>query len=73
MAPAAKQPEADRSTCSPCRGTGRVISNLGGEPHELPCPWCGGSGRFEAGRNAQQSPAEGNTAAERDSPAERHK
>jgi len=28
----------------PCRGTGRVISKLGGEERTLPCPWCEGSG-----------------------------
>lgn len=49
--------EEDRSVCSPCRGTGRLVSNLGGEPHEVACPWCGGTGRFEAGRDAQQRPA----------------
>ena len=31
--------------CSACRGTGTVISNLGGSPSELPCPWCEGRGR----------------------------
>ncbi|HUZ29267.1 MAG TPA: hypothetical protein VMU90_08510 [Solirubrobacteraceae bacterium] len=51
--------EPDRSTCTPCRGTGQVISNLGGEAHEVTCPWCSGSGQFEAGRDAQQAPAEG--------------
>ena len=30
--------------CMPCRGTGRVISNLGGEPSTVPCPWCEGTG-----------------------------
>ena len=40
-------------TCTPCRGTGKVTSALGGERHEVTCPWCGGSGRFEAGRDAQ--------------------
>jgi DnaJ-class molecular chaperone len=49
--------EEDRSICSPCRGTGRLISNLGGEPHEVSCPWCGGTGRFEPGRDAQEQPA----------------
>jgi DnaJ-class molecular chaperone len=48
----------DRSACTPCRGTGRLVSNLGGEPHEVPCPWCGGSGRFDPGRDAQEHPAE---------------
>jgi hypothetical protein len=27
-----------------CRGSGRVISNLGGSPSTVACPWCGGSG-----------------------------
>jgi hypothetical protein len=27
-----------------CRGTGRVISNLGGSPSTVECPWCGGGG-----------------------------
>jgi len=48
----------DRSTCTPCRGTGRLVSSLGGEPHEVQCPWCGGSGHFEPGRDAQEHPAE---------------
>jgi hypothetical protein len=30
--------------CSACRGTGTVISNLGGTPQEVPCPWCDGGG-----------------------------
>jgi DnaJ-class molecular chaperone len=30
--------------CGACRGSGVVISNLGGEQHELPCPWCDGGG-----------------------------
>ena len=48
----------DRTVCTPCRGTGRVISNLGGTEHELKCPWCGGTGEFVQGRDAQQFPAE---------------
>ena len=49
----------DRSVCTPCRGTGRVVSTLGGDAHEVTCPWCGGSGRFSPGRDAQQAgPAE---------------
>jgi hypothetical protein len=27
-----------------CRGSGQVISNLGGAPSKLSCPWCGGGG-----------------------------
>ncbi|HTU98174.1 MAG TPA: hypothetical protein VMF14_20145 [Solirubrobacteraceae bacterium] len=44
--------------CNPCRGTGRLISGLGGEPHEVVCPWCDGSGHRIAGRDAQEHPAE---------------
>lgn len=45
--------EYDRSGCSACRGTGKVISGKGGTPHEVTCPWCGGDGRFHPGRDAQ--------------------
>ncbi|MBV8955858.1 MAG: hypothetical protein JO153_18450 [Solirubrobacterales bacterium] len=44
----------ERGTCSPCRGTGRVSSSLGGTQHEVTCPWCGGDGVFHSGRDAQQ-------------------
>lgn len=54
----ARDASADRLVCTPCRGSGKVISNLGGEAHEVTCPWCGGSGGFLAGRDAQESPAE---------------
>jgi hypothetical protein len=37
----------------PCRGTGRVISKLGGEERELPCPWCQGSGVKTPGVDTQ--------------------
>jgi hypothetical protein len=30
-----------------------VISNLGGSAHEVPCPWCEGTGRFMPGHDAQ--------------------
>jgi DnaJ-class molecular chaperone len=46
-APAAPAP------CSPCRGTGQVLSNLGGSPSTVPCPWCDGSGMQIAGHDAQ--------------------
>ena len=50
--------DAERVTCRPCRGTGRVLSTLGGAEHELRCPWCAGTGEYPAGRDAQQAPAE---------------
>ena len=30
--------------CMPCRGSGQVISNLGGTPNMITCPWCAGAG-----------------------------
>jgi DnaJ-class molecular chaperone len=39
--------------CPPCRGTGRVISNLGDSPSEVTCPWCEGSGQLIPGHDAQ--------------------
>jgi DnaJ-class molecular chaperone len=39
--------------CMPCRGTGRVISNLGGTPSEVTCPWCAGGGVRLQGVDAQ--------------------
>jgi hypothetical protein len=37
----------------PCRGTGKVISNLGGAPSTVTCPWCEGGGVRVAGIDAQ--------------------
>ena len=51
----AAAPADDRTRCTPCRGTGQVVSGLGGTPHEVTCPWCGGSGEFGPGRDAQDS------------------
>jgi hypothetical protein len=36
-----------------CRGSGQVISNLGGAPSKLTCPWCGGDGVRLLGVDAQ--------------------
>lgn len=54
---AARRPDDRDPTCPPCRGAGQVISRLGGEEHSIPCPWCGGTGRWEPGRNAQEAGA----------------
>ena len=43
----------DPGECRACRGTGKVISALGGEPREVDCPWCEGSGRFIPEHDAQ--------------------
>ncbi len=37
----------------PCRGTGELISNLGGTPSKVACPWCDGGGVRIAGVDAQ--------------------
>jgi DnaJ-class molecular chaperone len=39
--------------CSACRGTGQVISRLGGEDHSVTCPWCEGGGKRIPGHDAQ--------------------
>jgi DnaJ-class molecular chaperone len=39
--------------CMPCRGTGKLISGLGGEQSTVPCPWCGGEGLRQSGVDAQ--------------------
>jgi DnaJ-class molecular chaperone len=49
---------ASEEICMPCRGTGRLISGLGGTPHEVVCPWCRGTGKRIRGIDAQESPAE---------------
>ena len=43
----------DPQACRPCRGTGPVISNLGGSPSTVTCPWCEGTGRYTPGHDAQ--------------------
>jgi len=36
-----------------CRGTGKVISKLGGTPKSIACPWCDGTGLRPTGLAAQ--------------------
>ncbi len=45
--------------CSPCRGAGKLNSNSGGEPHQVDCPWCEGSGVFIEGHDAQAAQRQG--------------
>lgn len=52
-APAAEEPETPPRECTVCRGTGTVLSNLGGSLSSQPCPWCEGKGRYLAGHDAQ--------------------
>jgi len=47
------EPAYDPERCQACRGTGQVISTRGGEPKQVPCPWCEGTGRFIQGHDAQ--------------------
>jgi len=54
MAPPADQDPPPDVPCSACRGTGRVVSNLGGSPHEVGCPWCDGGGKRLPAHNAQE-------------------
>jgi hypothetical protein len=51
MAPDTEDGGADKADaphgsqeCMPCRGTGKVISNLGGHASKVTCPWCEGDG-----------------------------
>lgn len=39
--------------CVACGGTGKVTSNLGGEPKEVDCPWCEGTGKEIPDHDAQ--------------------
>jgi DnaJ-class molecular chaperone len=39
--------------CSACRGTGQVVSNLGGRRSIVECPWCDGGGVRIADHDAQ--------------------
>ncbi len=39
--------------CMACRGTGQVVSSLGGTPSMVSCPWCDGSGVRPADVDAQ--------------------
>jgi hypothetical protein len=53
---AEQPPEAQ--PCMPCHGTGKVISNLGGSPRKVTCPWCRGGGERLTGVDAQEFYAE---------------
>jgi DnaJ-class molecular chaperone len=49
--------------CMPCRGSGRVTSNLGGTPKTVTCPWCAGGGVRLPDVDAQAAWLERQTAA----------
>jgi len=48
-------PELDDEVvpCTVCRGTGTLISNLGGTPSNVDCAWCEGTGTFLPDHDAQ--------------------
>lgn len=58
--------------CMPCRGSGKLISNLGGSPSTVTCPWCEGGGVRIAGIDAQArwTGGGGGETASADSPGE---
>jgi DnaJ-class molecular chaperone len=60
----------DATMCTACRGTGKVLSSLGGTPHEVVCPWCEGSGHRIPGIDAQEHPAEGGELTAETAPAD---
>src|SRR4051794_13153061 len=40
-------PDVDEpQPCTVCRGTGTLISNLGGSPSTVTCAWCEGTGTY---------------------------
>jgi DnaJ-class molecular chaperone len=53
MATADANEAAQQLACSPCRGTGSVISQLGGQVSRVSCPWCDGTGRQLPAHDAQ--------------------
>jgi DnaJ-class molecular chaperone len=54
--PVESAPEAagEPQPCMPCHGSGKVISNLGGTPSKVTCPWCRGGGVRLLGADAQE-------------------
>lgn len=56
---------AEPVPCTVCRGTGTLISNLGGSPSNVDCAWCEGTGVFLPDHDAQaarKAAAEGDAA-----------
>jgi DnaJ-class molecular chaperone len=53
MAVADERDSAAPAPCAPCRGAGQLLSQLGGTPAQVVCPWCEGSGTQIPGHDAQ--------------------
>lgn len=51
-APSADSEQGPRP-CLACSETGKVVSNLGGSPATVDCPWCDGTGQVTPGHDAQ--------------------
>ena len=49
------QTPAEPKPCTACRGTGKVISGLGGTTTEVVCPWCEGTGVVAPDHDAQEA------------------
>jgi DnaJ-class molecular chaperone len=49
----------DNARCHACRGTGKLTSTLGGEAHQVDCPWCEGTGEFIPEHDAQAAASGG--------------
>jgi DnaJ-class molecular chaperone len=47
------EPGTERRPCTVCRGTGTLISNLGGSPSTVQCAWCEGTGSYLPDHDAQ--------------------
>lgn len=62
MATSDETPSPEPQPCAPCRGTGHVISNLGGAPQQVTCPWCEGSGVQLPEHDAQAARRAGDSA-----------
>jgi DnaJ-class molecular chaperone len=61
MAVADERDSAAPQPCPPCRGTGKVLSHLGGTPQHVVCPWCEGGGTLLPDHDAQAARIAGAT------------
>lgn len=47
------EPAPEPTPCPACRGTGKVVSKLGGTENTVDCPWCEGTAVLIPGHDAQ--------------------
>lgn len=50
----AAEQHGEPQPCTPCHGSGQVISSLGDRQRKVTCPWCRGGGVRIAGADAQE-------------------